>query len=233
MNTAQLARYPNLPGARGTETSRQAARAIAPRAKPLREEILAWLARGPLTTFELADRLAPTPYCTVQPRLSELKASGQVEACPERGRGPSGWSTTRWRLATGPRPPGPTAANTPDPDRRLRYQTRLLSKMREARSQRIVRLLASEPLTAEETAVRLKQKRETVGPVVSALRQSRIVQPSGLHGVTRYGRKAVRWTLHPGPYPPDTPPELLAVLREVLQAKFTHTTTPPALALRE
>ena len=113
MILAQLARYPNAPAGRGTETSREAGRAIQPRARPLREDILACLAEEPLTTPELAERLAPTPYCTVQPRVAELKALGKVEACPERGRSPAGWPVNRRRLVTGRRPPAPPLLPTP------------------------------------------------------------------------------------------------------------------------
>lgn len=222
MNLAQLACYPNVPGARGTETSREAARAVQPRARPLREDILACLAEEPLTTPELAERLAPTPYCTVQPRVAELKAARKIEACPERGRSAAGWPVNRWRLVTGPPSPDPAALpDTPGPVRQLQTPPWWSRRMQERLCAGIVRALASEPKTSEAVAQELRLKPKYVANLVSCLRQGGVLQPSGFHGLTRYGKRAVRWEIRDEPYAPEVPAPLLAVLRQVLGPELT------------
>jgi len=231
MILAQLARYPNAPAGRGTETSREAGRAIQPRARPLRQEILACLAEEPLTTPELTERLAPSPYCTVQPRVAELKALGKIEACPERGRSPAGWPVNRWRLVTGPPSPGPTAVpDTPGPVPELKPRYSWGEMLRHSKCERIVRALASEPKTSGEVAEELHGKAATVGALVSNLRRARVVQPSGFHGLTRYGKRAVRGEVREGPYAPEVPAGLLAVLREVLGPELTRPPSAPQFA---
>jgi len=226
MNAAQRASYPNLPGARGTETSREAARAVQPRASVLREEILAWLAQGPLTTRELTGRLAPTPYCNVQPRVAQLKAQGKIEPCPQLERSAAGWPVARWRLLTGPPHPSPLGQRHPDPH--------WGEKLRETMAADVVRALASEPKTSETLARELRQRESrAVTTVVSRLRRAKVLQPSGLHGLTRYGKRAVRWEIQPGPYAPEVPERLLAVVRQVLGPELTRTPTASQFATCE
>jgi len=234
MTLAQLAHYPNLPAGHGTETSRQAARDARPRAKPLREKILACLAQGPLTTFELAARLAPTPHCNVQPQVSMLKALGRIESSGQRAPTPNGDTATRWRLAspTLPAEDSRPRALAPDAPAPHRSSTRSLPSGRGVYT-RIVRELAKQPCHNYGLARALGLRYERVCVCVAKLRQVRALEPSGLRALTPFNKPSVCWQLRDGPYAPETPPPLLAVLREVLQAKIAHTATPPELALRE
>ena len=83
--------YPNHPGAKGSDgTSQDAAAAIAPSAKHLRGLAMRCLAKlGNATPLE-AIELANVPRESLQPRFSELRAMGFVEATGERRRNPSG-----------------------------------------------------------------------------------------------------------------------------------------------
>ena len=237
MTSTQLAHYPNLPAARGTETSRQAMRDAQPGAKPLREKILACLAQEPLTTFELAALLAPTPRCTVQPQVSKLKALGRIETSGQRAPTPNGATATRWRLASPTLPaessrPRALAPDAPAPKRDQRTLARNLPSGRGVYT-RIVHALAKQPCHNYGLARALGLRYEWVCMCVAKLRHVRAVEPSGLRDLTPFGKPSVCWQLRDGPYAPDTPAPLLAVLREVLQAKIPHTATPPELALRE
>jgi predicted ArsR family transcriptional regulator len=95
--------YPRRPGYKERTTSRDAAHAVAPRAKTLRAAVLAALkavAPNGLTADEIAARLGEDRH-SVRPRVSELHAAGLVEAAPARRRNASGLSARVWRVAEG------------------------------------------------------------------------------------------------------------------------------------
>lgn len=84
-------RYPNTPGAKGPDgTSQDAAEAIAPCVSHLRRVAMRSLDRlGEATVLE-AVAVAEVPRESLQPRFSELRAMGLVEATGGRRRNPSG-----------------------------------------------------------------------------------------------------------------------------------------------
>lgn len=72
--------YPAQPGFKERTTSREAARKIAPRAQSLRDQVLitlrvAW--PGGLTADEAARKIGKSEF-SVRPRLSELRAAGEI-----------------------------------------------------------------------------------------------------------------------------------------------------------
>lgn len=71
--------YPNQPGYRHTDTSEAAAASVAPKAKVVREKVLACIHahKHGLTTEEIAAQIG-IAYATVQPRTSELRAKGLI-----------------------------------------------------------------------------------------------------------------------------------------------------------
>lgn len=92
-------RYPLTPGAKGQDgTSQAAGEAMAPAVSHLRHTALHTLARlveaTPLESCAAAD----LPRETLQPRFSELRAMGMIEATGERRRNPSGHSAAVLRL---------------------------------------------------------------------------------------------------------------------------------------
>lgn len=97
------ATYPESPGFKAvdTETSRQAAAAVAGRAKTLRERVEEVLAEEARTADEVARELGESELA-VRPRLSELKAKGLIEATEERRRNGSGKMAVVWRGVKSP-----------------------------------------------------------------------------------------------------------------------------------
>jgi hypothetical protein len=96
-----FARYPEVPGAKGTDTSRMAADAIAPAAPNLRERVLAVFrlagAAG-LAADEAAGRLGLN-VLAIRPRVSELVKMGElVRVHGERRRNESGQSAAVWQM---------------------------------------------------------------------------------------------------------------------------------------
>ena len=74
-------RYPSHPGFRDTDTSKEAAAAIAPRQGTLQAKVLAFIReRGQhgAASFEIASGLG-IKYKAIQPRTSELKADNFIE----------------------------------------------------------------------------------------------------------------------------------------------------------
>ena len=92
-------RYPDHPGSKGTDgTSQAAAVAMARPAQRLRRRALETLNRiGPATALEVVEA-AQVPREALQPRLSELRRLGQIEATGERRRNPSGKTAAVLRL---------------------------------------------------------------------------------------------------------------------------------------
>src|SRR5215831_13278744 len=71
-------RYPFLPGFQNTDTSREAATAIAARAIILRARCLACICATESTADETAEELGES-VLAVRPRITELKKSGLIE----------------------------------------------------------------------------------------------------------------------------------------------------------
>lgn len=95
--------YPGLPGHKGrSETSREAAEAIAPRAPTLRGKIADLLVNvypGGHTPDEAASALRLSPFA-VRPRFTELSAAGLIKKTGERRRNPgSTLNATVWRAS--------------------------------------------------------------------------------------------------------------------------------------
>ena len=91
--------YPDAPGAKGPDgTSQAAAEAIRPSASRLRRLALRTLGQlGEATVLE-AVPVAGVTRESLQPRFSELRAMGLVEATGARRRNPSGKSAAVLRL---------------------------------------------------------------------------------------------------------------------------------------
>ena len=69
--------YPNVPGARRSRTSQQAAKSVAARAPSVRDQVLALLKGAALTADEAASKLNKS-ILTVRPRFSELLGMGLI-----------------------------------------------------------------------------------------------------------------------------------------------------------
>lgn len=96
---AHPAPYPHTPGHRRTDTSRAAARAMAPKAGTLQAEVLRVLREhGPLATFEMP-RLIGATYRSLQPRTSELRNLGWIRDTGQRREDPeTGKAAIVWGL---------------------------------------------------------------------------------------------------------------------------------------
>jgi hypothetical protein len=91
--------YPDVPGFKGAETSREAGRRISRHASTVRDLVLAeFRAAFPmgLGADEIAARLNQS-ILTVRPRCSELLAAGLIEQTHQRRRNASGMSAAIWR----------------------------------------------------------------------------------------------------------------------------------------
>jgi len=93
-------KYPDFPGHKGAETSRQAAEKIAPTVKAAHRQILAEFGPGEsLSADEIAKRIERSPYY-VRPRVSELVRLGKLVRSTERTvNAATGMSAAKWRLA--------------------------------------------------------------------------------------------------------------------------------------
>lgn len=89
--------YPHRPGWRAEGTSREAAEGIAPKAKPLRERVLAELRQAPGSPEQLAKRLGE-PVMNIRPRLSEASKLGLVRDSGKRGRAQGGRMAIIWEI---------------------------------------------------------------------------------------------------------------------------------------
>ncbi len=88
--------YPERPGYKATGTSSQAARAAAPRAPTVRDQILALLRQGDATPDEAAAALGVS-ILTARPRFSELARMGLVFRTGGRRKNESGLMADVWR----------------------------------------------------------------------------------------------------------------------------------------
>lgn len=94
---AESRRYPEVPGAKASGTSAEAAARIEPAAETLRRRCLAVLRRRNLTADEVAEWVGES-ILAVRPRISELKAQGLVEKTAQRRANASGMSAVVWRI---------------------------------------------------------------------------------------------------------------------------------------
>ena len=92
-------RYPHIPGAKGPDgTSQEAAEAISGKVKALRYLALRTLhLLGEATVLETVSS-AGVSRESLQPRFSELRAMGLIQATGARRRNPSGKSASVLRL---------------------------------------------------------------------------------------------------------------------------------------
>jgi predicted ArsR family transcriptional regulator len=91
--------YPDVPGFKERTTSREAARAMEPRAGTLKAKALAALAGGrELTADEIADEIGATPFA-VRPRVTELFKLHLIEWTGRLLRNKSGMNAHVWRKA--------------------------------------------------------------------------------------------------------------------------------------
>lgn len=88
--------YPSKPGWKRTGTSRDAAKAITPRAPTLRDKVLALLKADALTADECAAALKET-VLSVRPRLSELVKMGLIYDTGVTSKNTSGVRAVVWR----------------------------------------------------------------------------------------------------------------------------------------
>lgn len=89
--------YPATPGYKEPTTSKDAAKAIEPKARGLRGMCLAAIEKQPGTPDEIADRLGLT-VLSVRPRITELKELGLIEQTGVRRKNASGRDAHVWRV---------------------------------------------------------------------------------------------------------------------------------------
>ncbi len=95
--------YPDIPGARATDTSMAAADGIAEAAPLLRDRVLDLIERAGshgLTPDEAAIELELTPF-TTRPRFSELASMGEIKDSDQRRENASGRKAIVWIAAHG------------------------------------------------------------------------------------------------------------------------------------
>jgi predicted ArsR family transcriptional regulator len=88
--------YPNRPGYRDTDTSKEAAGEIESRAITLRSRALVLLTGEALTADEVAGRLSESQF-TIRPRVTELFKLGLIEDSGLRRRNASGRNAIVWK----------------------------------------------------------------------------------------------------------------------------------------
>lgn len=91
--------YPNVPGWKGRETSRQAAESVKPKAPLVRERIINLMTPALAVTADEAADLLQLPILTVRPRFSELAADNKLVDTGRRRKNASGKSAIVWQLA--------------------------------------------------------------------------------------------------------------------------------------
>lgn len=91
--------YPNSPGYKEGDTSKDAADRISGRVAILRQQALDYIKANPLKTADqIANALNETPL-SIRPRITELRKAGLIRN-EGRGVNASGCSAHRWREAT-------------------------------------------------------------------------------------------------------------------------------------
>lgn len=91
-------RYPNVPGAKTGDTSREAAEAMQPRAGFLRAQVLDCLRMCSMTADECA-RMLNESVLSIRPRFSELRALGLIADTGDRIPNDSGRNAIVWCIA--------------------------------------------------------------------------------------------------------------------------------------
>lgn len=89
-------RYPEAPGYKDPDTSKEAAESMKPSAGILRAKCLEALRSGPATADEIAERLGLS-VLSARPRFSELLREGKIEDTGERRVNASGRRAKTWR----------------------------------------------------------------------------------------------------------------------------------------
>lgn len=97
INGALVPRYPNVPGFKAQETSKQAATEMNEKASGLQLDCLMILNHGERTADEIASRLNKS-ILAIRPRLSELLRKGKIEDSGERRPNASGKMAIVWKL---------------------------------------------------------------------------------------------------------------------------------------
>jgi hypothetical protein len=93
--------YPHYPGFKVSGPSEDTAKAVAPIAATLREQVLNAIARAG-SSGGTADEIAhdvDRSILSVRPRVSELHREGMIRPSGARGRNASGMTATIWVLA--------------------------------------------------------------------------------------------------------------------------------------
>lgn len=90
--------YPEVPGARPTDTSLAAAESVAETAETLREAVFGWilLRKGGGSTADETAEALDLSILTVRPRVSELRAQGRIVDSGERRTNASGRRAIVW-----------------------------------------------------------------------------------------------------------------------------------------
>lgn len=91
-------RYPDAPGFKNRDTSKEAADSMKPSAPRLRQMVLDKLrARGPSTPDEIADAL-DLSILSIRPRFTELHKTGQIVDTGDRRKNTSGRNAKVWKV---------------------------------------------------------------------------------------------------------------------------------------
>lgn len=90
-------RYPTYPGSRNTDTSRDAAKDIAPKAEVIRSKIMRMLRVRDMSPDECAAELELN-ILAVRPRFSELYKLGKIERTDKRALTASKKRAIVWRV---------------------------------------------------------------------------------------------------------------------------------------
>jgi hypothetical protein len=90
--------YPDAPGWKARDTSREAAEAIAPVAGTLRERVLIEVRRLPGTPEQIAHRMR-VDLLSIRPRFSELARLGLIKDSGKRGDSRGGKHAIIWQAA--------------------------------------------------------------------------------------------------------------------------------------
>ena len=98
-NDALIPQYPVAPAPGKTDTSCEAAEAIANRAETLRAKALSLLKREALTADEVAARLQESPLA-VRPRITELSKLELIVDTGDRRPNASGRNAIVWKAKT-------------------------------------------------------------------------------------------------------------------------------------
>lgn len=89
--------YPSSPGAKEATTSADAAKEAAKRSLMLRSRVFEALKLEPMSADQVAAKLGEN-ILAIRPRLSELRATGQIEPSGRRAKNESGASAHVWQV---------------------------------------------------------------------------------------------------------------------------------------